>query len=364
MQVLRRFIGAVDRWQRRRKPAAVVYGTVKKFGDDRANLFVVALGWYGFTAIFPLLLVVVTVLGFVGQKSLGSDIVDTLHEFPVIGTSFNPGSDKHLHGSLAGLVIGLVGLLYGAQGVTQTAQHAMAAIWNVPQLSRTGFVPRLGRSLLGLIAIGGAFVLNAFASTYATGAAENYAIRVPIIAGMLVVNVGFYFTSFVVLTPKPVRAACLWPGAVVGATAFTLLITVGTGLMTHQLKNASNTYGTFGSVIGIVTFLLLLAKLSIYAAELNPVLERTLYPRALPMGKPTPADEQVQYALVHQEKRREDESIGVGFGPDAAEEAARDARADQSVAEVAGADEPAPDAPRADEPAPDAPRADEPAGDR
>jgi uncharacterized BrkB/YihY/UPF0761 family membrane protein len=70
---------------------------------------------------------------------------------------------------------------------------------------------------------------------------------------------------------------------------FSVLITLRTRLITHQLKNARNTYGTFGSVIGIVTFLLLLAKLSLYAAELNPVPHRRLYPRALPrVRRPTP----------------------------------------------------------------------------
>ena len=63
----------------------------------------------------------------------------------------------------------------------------------------------------------------------------------------------------------------------------------GTGLVTHQLKHADATYGAFGTVIGIVAFLLLLAKLSMYAAELNPVLARRLYPRALPTAEPTEA---------------------------------------------------------------------------
>jgi len=111
-----------------------------------------------------------------------------------------------------------------------------------------------------------------------------------------------------------------------GAVGFTALITVGTGLMTHQLKNASATYGAFGTVIGIVAFLLLLAKLTLYAAELNPVLSRRLYPRALPMGgEPTEADRQVLADVVHAQRSREDQAIGVGFGEDAAAEAASDA---------------------------------------
>jgi uncharacterized BrkB/YihY/UPF0761 family membrane protein len=323
---LRRVMSAVDDWQRRTRWAGVPYGVVKKFGDDNANLLVVSLAWYGFTAIFPLLLVVVTLFGFIGQRSIGSGIVSTLHHFPVVGSSFNPASRSVLPASPLGLGIGLIGLLYGAQGVTQTAQQAMATVWNIPQVLRTGFLPRLGRSLAALVTIGGTFVLNAFVTGYATGGTSSYAIRVPVLVGLLVVNAGLYFASFALLTTKAVSARRLIPGAVVGAAGFTALITVGTGLVTHQLKDASATYGAFGSVIGMVAFLLLLAKITMYAAELNPVLARSLYPRALPLGgEATAADRTVLADLAHAEQRRDDQVIGVGFGADAADQAAADA---------------------------------------
>jgi uncharacterized BrkB/YihY/UPF0761 family membrane protein len=326
MKRLRMVVGALDGWQQRYRWVGVPYAVVKKFGDDNANLLVVSLAWYGFTAIFPLLLVVVTVFGFIGQESIGTGIVDTLHKFPVVGSSFNPASPSSLHGSTVGLVIGLIGLVYGAQGVTQTAQQAMDVVWSIPQTQRTGFAPRLGRSLAALVTIGGAFLINALVTAYATGGTSSYLIRVPVLAGLVVINTGLYFATFTVLTAKVVGPRGLLPGAIIGAIGFTALITVGTGLLTHQLKNASNTYGTFGSVIGIVAFLLLLAKLSMYAAELSPVLARSLYPRALPLGgEPTTADKQVLAALVHAEQRRDDQAIGVGFGADAAAEAASDA---------------------------------------
>jgi len=319
-------IGAVDRWQRRTPWAGVPYAVMKKFGDDNANLVVVALAWYGFTAIFPLLLVMTTVLGDIGAQSLGTGILNTLHQFPVIGTSFNPAKPSSLHGSTLGLVVGLIGLVYGAQGVTQTAQQAMATVWHIPQTQRTGFLPRLGRSLAGLVTIGGAFVVNAFITGYATGGTTSYAIRIPVLAGLLILNAVLYFVTFTLLTAKAIGPRGLLPGAVLGGVAFTALITVGSGLMTHQLKHASSTYGAFGSVIGIVALLLLLAKLSMYAAELNPVLSRRLYPRALPLGgEPTDADRQVLAGLAYAEQRREDEVIGVGFGENAHREAATDA---------------------------------------
>jgi uncharacterized BrkB/YihY/UPF0761 family membrane protein len=326
VEPLRKVIGAMDRWQRRTPWAGVPYAVMKKFGDDNANLLVVALAWYGFTAIFPLLLVVVTLFGFIGAQSIGTGIIRTLHEFPVIGTSFNPSSPGALHGSTLGLVVGLIGLVYGAQGVTQTAQQAMATIWHVPQTQRTGFLPRLGRSLAGLVTIGGAFIVNAFVTSYATGGTTSYAIRIPVLAGLLIINVALYFATFTLLTPKVIGPRGLLPGAILGAVAFTALITVGTGLMTHQLRNASATYGAFGTVIGIVALLLLLAKLSLYGAELNPVLARRLYPRALPLGgEPTDADQEVLASLARAEQRRDDQVIGVGFGKDAAGQAASDA---------------------------------------
>jgi uncharacterized BrkB/YihY/UPF0761 family membrane protein len=323
---LRKVVGAVDRWQRRTPWAGVPYAVSKKFGDDNANLVVVALAWYGFTAIFPLLLVTITVLGSIGAKSIGTGILTTLHEFPVIGQQFNPAKPNALHGSTLGLIVGLIGLVYGAQGVTQTAQQAMATVWHIPQVQRTGFLPRLGRSLAGLVTIGGAFLVNAALTTYATAGTTGLGIEILVLLGLVVINVGLYFATFILLTAKVIGPRGLLPGAVLGAVAFTALITVGTGLMTHQLKNAQATYGTFGMVIGIVTLLLLLAKLSMYAAELNPVLARRLYPRALPMAdEPTDADRQVLAGLAYAEQRRDDEVIAVGFGEDAPREAATDA---------------------------------------
>ena len=243
-----------------------------------------------------------------------------------MGSSFHPASRSVLPGSALGLAVGLAGLLYGAQGVTQTAQQAMATGWNIPQVQRAGFLPRLGRSLAALFTIGGAFVINAFVTAYATGGTASYAIRVPVLVGLLVINAGLYFASFALLTAKAVGPRGLLPGAILAAVGFTALITVGTGLMTHQLKNASATYGAFGTVIGIVAFLLLLAKLTMYAAELNPVLARSLYPRALPLGgEPTAADRQVLADLVHAEQRRDDQAIGVGFSDHASTQAASDA---------------------------------------
>ena len=302
MNGARRLLLAVDHWQQRNRLLAIACAVVRKFGDDDANLFVVALGWYGFTAIYPLLLVVVTIFGYIGVASLGTGIVTTLHQFPVIGSQFNPArGSSTLHGSVLGIIVGAGGLLYGAQGVTQTAQQTLARVWNVPPIKLPGLGPRLLRSLGGLAVIATAFFINPFVDAIATGHGHSYAIRAPLIATMLLANVGFYLAAFRILTPNAASTRQLVPGAICGGIGFTVLTTLGTGLIQHQLRNTTNTYGAFASVIGVVTYLLLLAKLTVYSAELNPVLTRRLWPRSLGATPPTEADKQILHDLAHQE---------------------------------------------------------------
>jgi uncharacterized BrkB/YihY/UPF0761 family membrane protein len=282
MKALDRVVDRIDQWQQHNRVVAPAYAVIKKFGDDQANNQVVALGWYGFTSIYPLLLVVVTIFAFIGAASLGTGIVNTLHQFPIIGSEFQAGTaSSRLHGSVPGLVIGLVLLVYGAQGVTQTAQQAMATVWDIPKEKLPGFLPRLGRSVGALVIIGVCFLVNAALGVLATGGGRTYAIRVPVIAAMVAINIVSYAAAFRALTPKAVGTRSLVPGAVAAAICFTALITVGSGLVNHQIRNSSETYGQFAVVIGLVAFLLILAKISIYAAELNVVLDRHLWPRPL-----------------------------------------------------------------------------------
>jgi uncharacterized BrkB/YihY/UPF0761 family membrane protein len=312
-------VARVDGWQRGHRVAAVAYGVVKKFGDDGANQFVVGLGWYGFLAIYPLLLAITTVLSLVGAASLGHGLVRTLHEFPVIGSQFQPEhGSKELHGSDVALVIGLLGLIYGAQGVTQTVQQAMVRVWNIPQRDVPGFLPRLLRSLGGLTVIGLAYVANAVSATYATGSGTGLVERIPVLIAMVVVNSLFYLLAFRLLTPLALASRTMAPGALVAGLGFTVLITLGSGLIEHQLRNSSATYGQFGVVIGLVGFLFLVAKLTLYGAELNPVLARRLWPRSMRSAEPTEADLRVLRDITLGNLRRSDQRVEVAFDGDPA----------------------------------------------
>ena len=62
MEFVKRLLRRVDGWQQRHRAPAFAIGVVKKYGDDRGGQLAALITYYGFLAMFPLLLVFVTVL--------------------------------------------------------------------------------------------------------------------------------------------------------------------------------------------------------------------------------------------------------------------------------------------------------------
>src|SRR4029079_5174911 len=77
---VKRLMQAVDAWQCRTPVAGPAVAVLRKFRDDDGNALAVALAWYGFVAISPLLLLVVTIFGFLGGAALGGQGVYALEE--------------------------------------------------------------------------------------------------------------------------------------------------------------------------------------------------------------------------------------------------------------------------------------------
>ena len=156
MPDFQRAVRRVDEFQQRHRPLAFVFAVVKKFGDDQGGNLCALITYYGFMSLFPLLLVLVTVLGFVlqGNPGLRHDILNSaVTDFPVIGDQIKH-SVGSVRGSGVGLAVGIVFTFYGGLGVANAAQDAMNRIWEVPMRARPGFVPRVLRSLALIGTIG------------------------------------------------------------------------------------------------------------------------------------------------------------------------------------------------------------------
>ena len=118
-------VGPLDRIQRRHPvlgfPLAVVY----KFFDDFGGYLCALLTYYGFLSLFPGLLLLSTVVGFVlqGQPEWQDRILDSaLSEFPIVGDELR--TTGTLGGGPVGLVVGGLAALYGGLGVGQALQYA------------------------------------------------------------------------------------------------------------------------------------------------------------------------------------------------------------------------------------------------
>ena len=309
----------VDRLQQRWPPAAFLYAVIKKFGDDQAGSHAGLIAYYAFFSVFPLLLVLVTIAGFV----LGPDstvIPRVLNGFPVIGQEVADGSFR---GSGFALVIGIVLALWAGMGVVQAMQEAMNRVWNVPMGRRPGFLPRLGRSVVMLAILGVATIGSTIlASIGGTGVGGSLTHIAGIVLALLV-NVGLYLLAFQVLTQEPVSWIDVMPGAVIAGVVWTVLQILGGLYVSHQIHGASQTYGTFAVVIGLLSWLYLGAQASLMAAEVNVVRKRRLWPRSLVQPPLTDADREALRAAAEEAVRLPSERVEVRFDDEGGEVASR-----------------------------------------
>ncbi|HEX5878814.1 MAG TPA: YhjD/YihY/BrkB family envelope integrity protein [Actinomycetota bacterium] len=282
MRRVQRLLGWVDRVQRRSRWLGFPFAVMGKFRDDHGGALTTVIAYNAFFALFPLLLVVVTVLGFLlgrdsgfQQRLLGSAVA----EFPIIGDQVQDNIHG-LRGSGVGLVVGLVVFAWGARGLTQVAQHAMAEIWNIPGRQRPRFWARQVRGLLLLVvfAVGlGAVSVLTWLGSYG---GKAVAVALANLAAAAAVNVGLFLLAFRVLTPRQIPTRQLLAGAVVAGVAWQVLQAVGGFLVGHYLRHTSQVYGVFAIVLGLLFWLYLGARLTLYAAEVNVVAARRLWPGA------------------------------------------------------------------------------------
>jgi membrane protein len=322
-------VHAFDHAQRKRPWLAIPVAVFKKFGDDQGGSLAALVAYYSFFSLFPLLLVFVTVLGFVlqGNSGLEKSVEDSvLGQFPVIGKQIHVHA---LEGSAAALVIGLVGALWGGLGVTQAAQRAFDQVWAVPHKHRPDFLHSRLRGIALLIVLGTLFLIATAASGLVTGGLHGAPLKVAGIVLALLLNLALFFFAFRLMTSDEVPTKCLLIGVFVAASVWEILQIVGGYYIDHVYKTSSNTYAQFALVIALLIWLHLGAQMTLYAAEINVVVARKLWPRSL-FGDPTlPEDQKTLRALAKVEERSPVEQVDVRFQP-AATPRARGDGADQN----------------------------------
>jgi YihY family inner membrane protein len=288
----RSLLDTVDRWQRRRRWAAVMVAVGRKYAEDGAASHGTRIAYYAFFSIFPLMLAFVSVIGFVldDRPDLRRDILDSAYaEMPVVGPLIREDVGA-IGGSGVALAVGIVVALWAGLGVTLALGQALDRVWGISPLERPGYVARRLRGGVALLAGGlGLLASAAFGGAATSGQlAGGWATAASILAS-LAVDALILLGVFWVLTPTAQRFGDLLPGVVLAALGLLGLQALGGWYVDAAISRAGDTYGLFATVIGLLSWLSLAAQLVLVAAELNAVCKLRLWPRSL-RGSLTRAD--------------------------------------------------------------------------
>jgi YihY family inner membrane protein len=314
-------VDRIDRAQRRFPPLGVPIAVVYKFFDDQGTYLAAIITYYGFVAIFPLLLLATTWLGATLQDNpdLAQELLDSaLGQFPIIGTQLGvPGG---LGGSTTAVVLGTLAAVYGALGLGQAIQNATNVAWAVPRNKRPNPLLLRLKSLV-LLTIGGIAVLAITVLSLLASHTEVLGVSLssyqwPIMVATLLVNTVTFTLFFRIAAARRHSLRSAVPGALMVAALWLALQYLGTYYVQQVLASTSDLTGTFGLVLGMIGIIFIAAVIGVLGMETNVVLERRLWPRALltpftDVADPTEADRRAYASYVRAQRHKGYEQIDV-----------------------------------------------------
>lgn len=274
----------LDGFQRRHRGAGFPLAVLYKYIDDNGGYLAALITYYAFVSLFPLLLLSSTVLGFVlsGDPALQHRVLSSaLSQFPVVGDQL--GDPKRIGGGAVGLIVGILGSLYGGLGVAQAGQYAMNTAWGVPRNSRPNPIKSRGRSLLLLSTAGVGLVGTTVLSALGASGVGSFGVvlKVVVLAASVALNTGVFIFAFRIATARDLSVRDVAPGAIAAAITWQLLQTFGVVYVGHVVKGSSATNGVFAVVLGLLAFLYITATAVVICVEINIVRVDHLYPRSL-----------------------------------------------------------------------------------
>jgi len=307
----------LDSYQQRGPRVSFLAAVVKKFSDDQASQMAALIAYYGFFSLFPLLLVFVTILGFVleGNTSAQNSVLhSTLSQFPIIGEQLQKNVTS-LKGNPLSLAIGLAGSLFAGLGITGATQSAFNQVWYVPHKNRPNFLTSRLRGLGLLIVLGVLAIVSTVAAGFVSAGGSSLPAAIGGVLVALAVNLLLFFTAFRFLTAAEVRTSDLLPGVIVGAILWQILQHVGGYYVDHVIRHAKETSGLFAFVLGLLAWLYLGGQVTLLAAEINVVRARRLWPRSFFSDPLLDADKRALISNAEVQERIDEQNVDVSFNP-------------------------------------------------
>ena len=286
LSLLRSLAARVDRFQQRHRVLAFPVAVYRETQRAKAGYLGAMLTFFAFVSLFPLLLILTTVLGVVlrSNEKLQTDVLNSaLVDFPVIGEQLKNNIHNFGRNGVA-LVISIVITVIGSLGLANAAQYAMNLLWGVPEDRQPGFPESWLRSL-GIIGTMGLGVLSTTVMTalgeWASGHVFTGGLRAALLAASFVLTALLFWLGMRTATAKEVDARDLRLAAILTTLFWQGLQYLGGFIAAHQLRHASTLYGVFGLVLGLLAWIYLQARLTLLAVTTDVVRARRTWPRSL-----------------------------------------------------------------------------------
>jgi membrane protein len=220
-----------------------------------------------FLSLFPLLLVAISVVGFVssGDAAFTNRIIDDLglqgEAAELVESAISTAEDSRRAAS----ILGFLGIVWAGTGVIGALQAALNAMW---QVTGRGLVDQLVK-LRWLLIAGSLFIVSA-----GLGAIRSF-LPGPLVPLNVLLGAGVTFALFLWTYTMLGNNGVGWrphvPGALLVAVGFEVLKVLGSVYVPRAVSGSSALYGSIGVVFAILAWLAIYARLIVYGAALNVV---------------------------------------------------------------------------------------------
>jgi membrane protein len=262
--------------------------TLREFSDDQCTDLAAALTYYSVLALFPALLALVSLLGIFGQAGKTEQLVGVLSDMgagSVADTLKGPLQQLTTNSSAGiALVIGIAGALWSASGYVGAFGRAMNRIYEIQEgrpfwkLRPLMIIITLAAVILaGFVAVG---LVVSGPVARAIGDAIGLGDTAVTIWGIVKWPVLLFLAALVVAilyyaTPNIKQPKFRWIslGAVVAIITWVVASALF-GLYVSQFSNYNKTYGSLAGVIIFLLWLWITNLALLFGAELNAEMER------------------------------------------------------------------------------------------
>lgn len=250
----------------------------KKFGAEDGSLIAAAVSFYGLLSILPLLLLGVSVLGYIVGSSdkAFSSVVSFFNSF-MPTTTFITDTLKDLVAARG--VIGLVGVLTLIWTGSQLFVTLETALDNIREVRhKPGLLKIRLKAILLVIAFGVFMLLSVASSGFVEflSRTDHGGALVGVLGPVL--GVVFAIGMFLIVYKFTPDAKVGWREAIVGAVFSGIVWSIAKELYRFYLAHLANfnrAYGSLGGVVILIMWIYYSCVILIFGAELGYVVERS-----------------------------------------------------------------------------------------